>query len=251
MCLVLFLDRRPSMEAIHRFICTGDSRGGLAEEPGGSCPLPKLTGGLGGDRGRDRRDAREDSQLSIHPVAVVLCRIKLHIGVGLYQIPPSLQPTPVPHPPVTMVLPTFISQYPGILWILFSLPKIIAPAFIVYASISYSLGLLVGWEALDGSKWKVALASALAFPIGSFFSITWTRLRVTHRARSRGATSPPVIAGRLPGSLDIVWRIAKARFTAYPGELVLPVVCQAAVAPVIAPSLFLRPQMLTHVFNVG
>ena len=139
-----------------------------------------------------------------------------------------------------MVLPTFISQYPGILWLLFSLPKIVAPAFIVYALISHSLGLLVGWETLDGSKWKVALASALTFPIGFFFSITWDRLRVAHRARSRGATSPPVIAGRLPGSLDIVWRIAKARFTAYPGELTmlaLLVTCKAAVAPVVSPSL--------------
>jgi len=159
-----------------------------------------------------------------------------------------------------MTLPTFISQYPGILWLLFSLPKIIAPGFIVYAFISYSLGLL-GWETLDGSKWKVALASALTFPIGFFFSITWGRLRVAHRARSRGATSPPVIAGRLPGSLDIVWRLAKARFTAYPGEpttLALLVTCQAAVAPLVASSLtvvsrFLRPPMLTHrpVFNVG
>jgi len=137
-----------------------------------------------------------------------------------------------------MALPTSISQYPGILWLIFGLPKIIAPAFVVYAIISCSLGLLVGWESLDGSRWKVALASALTFPTLFFCSITWVRLRVTHRARSLGATSPPVIAGRLPGSLDIVWPIAKSRFTAYPGErtsLVLLVTCQTAVAPLTLP----------------
>ena len=149
-----------------------------------------------------------------------------------------------------MVLPTFISQYPGILWLLFGLPKSIAPAFIVYAFLSYSLGLLLGWETLDGSKWKVALASALTFPVGFFCSITWNRLRVTHRARSRGATSPPVIAGRLPGSLDIVWRIAKARFTAYPGEaprwccssraerLLRSAVARGRFAPLAAPDVY-------------
>ena len=155
-------------------------------------------------------------------VAVVLDWIKLLIGVGLNHNPPSPTP-PAPYssllpPPVTMVLPTFISQYPGILWLIFSLPKIIAPAFLVYAVISSSLGFSFGWESLDGSRWKVALASALTFPILFYCSITWGRLRVARRARSLGATSPPVIGGRLPGSFDIVWRIAKARFTAYPGK---------------------------------
>ena len=120
-----------------------------------------------------------------------------------------------------MNVPTLISQSPGIVWLIFSLPKIIAPAFLVYALISATLGLLVGWESLDGSRWKAALASALTFPFAFFCSITWGRLRVTYRAWSLGATSPPVIAGRLPGSLDIVWRGAKSRFTAYPGERTL------------------------------
>jgi len=159
-----------------------------------------------------------------------------------------------------MVLPTFISQYPGILWLIFSLPKIIAPAFLVYVFISSSFGFFVGWEILDGSRWKVALASALTFPVAFFCSITWGRLRVARRARSLGATSPPVLGGKLPGSFDIVWRIAKARFTAYPGELtslMLLVTCLAPVAPValslVVVSISLRPPMLTHqlIFNVG
>ena len=114
-----------------------------------------------------------------------------------------------------MTIPTFISQYPGVLWLMFGLPRIIAPALIVYAFISSSLGILVG---LEVSGWKVAVASALAFPIAFSCSLTWRRLKVAYRARTLGATSPPVIAGRLPGSLDIVWAGAKSRFTAYPGE---------------------------------
>jgi hypothetical protein len=94
----------------------------------------------------------------------------------------------------------------------------VAPAFLVYTLISSFLGLLAGWEALEGYRWKVAVASALTFPFVFFCSITWRRLRVASRARRLGATSPPVIAGRLPGSLDMVWAIAKSRFTAYPGE---------------------------------
>jgi len=119
---------------------------------------------------------------------------------------------------VTMAIPTFISQYPGVLWLLFSLPRIIAPAFLVYTLVSYSLALLVGWDSLDGSRWKVATVSALTFPLAFFCSITWNRLKVAYRASKFGATTPPVIAGRLPGSLDIVWPFAKNRFTAYPGE---------------------------------
>jgi len=117
-----------------------------------------------------------------------------------------------------MASPTFISQYPGVSWLVFSLPKLVAPAFLVYIFVSSSLGLLVGWEFLDGSRWKVAAASTLTFPIAFFCSITWNRLRIAYRARRLGAITPPVIAGGLPGSLDIVWRSAKSRFTAYPGE---------------------------------
>lgn len=116
-----------------------------------------------------------------------------------------------------MAIPMLISQYPGILWLIFSLPRIVAPAFLVYIFISSSLGLL-GWGALEGSRWKVAVASALTFPIAFFCSVTWRKLRIAYRARSLGATTPPVIAGKLPGSLDIVWAGAKSRFTAYPGE---------------------------------
>lgn len=119
-----------------------------------------------------------------------------------------------------MATPTFISQYPGVLWLLFSLPRIVAPAFLVYIFVSSSLGFLIGWESLEGSRWKVAVASGLTFPIVFFCSITWRRLRVAYRARVLGATSPPVIAGNLPGSLDIVWLGAKSRFTAYPGDRV-------------------------------
>jgi hypothetical protein len=117
-----------------------------------------------------------------------------------------------------MATPTFISQYPGVLWLIFSLPRIVAPALLVYIFISSSLGLVAGREFLEGSRWKVAFASALTFPVAFFCSITWRRSRVACRAKSLGATSPPVIAGRLPGSLDIVLAGAKSRFTAYPGE---------------------------------
>lgn len=117
-----------------------------------------------------------------------------------------------------MAIPTIISQYPGVRWLLFSLPKLVAPAFLVYIFASFSLGLLAGWEFLDGSRWKVATASALTFPIAFFCSITWGRFRIACRAKRLGATTPPVIAGMLPGSLDIVWLGAKSRFTAYPGE---------------------------------
>jgi hypothetical protein len=124
-----------------------------------------------------------------------------------------------------MILPTFISQYPGVLWILFSFPKIVAPAFLVYIFISSSLGLLVGSESLQGSRWKVALSSALAFPLAFFCSITWRRLKIAHRTRRVGATTPSVVAGKLPGSLDLAWLAAKSRFTAYPGEQTLRVTC--------------------------
>lgn len=117
-----------------------------------------------------------------------------------------------------MTVPPFISQYPGVMWLMFSLPQIIAPAFLAYISISSSLGLTVGWESLDGIRWIIAVTSALTYPIAFFCSITWNRLRISYRARSLGATTPPVIAGKLPGSLDIVWQSAKSRFTAYPGE---------------------------------
>lgn len=133
--------------------------------------------------------------------------------------------TPIlPLPPLTMTTPTLISQYPGVLWLIFSLPRIVAPAFLVYVFISSSLGFLVGWESLGSSRWKVAVASALTSPAAFFCSITWRRLKVASRARTLGATSPPVIAGRLPGSLDIVWVGAKSRFTAYPGEETLATV---------------------------
>lgn len=121
----------------------------------------------------------------------------------------------------TMAIPTFISQYPGVLWLLFSLPRIVAPAFLVYAFISSSLGLLVDWDSLDSSRWKVGVVSALTFPSAFFCSITWNRLKIAHRARRLGATTPPVIAGSLPGSLDLAWLAAKNRFTAYPGEQTL------------------------------
>ena len=141
-------------------------------------------------------------------------------GAKIHPPPPLLPLYPLPPLPVlvTMTVPTSISRSPGVLWLIFSLPKIIAPAFLVYAFISSSLGLLVGWQSLDGARWKVAMAAALTFPIAFFCSITLGRLRVAYRAWSLGATSPPVIAGRLPGSLDIIWRGAKSRFTAYPGE---------------------------------
>lgn len=120
-----------------------------------------------------------------------------------------------------MTIPTFISQYPGVSWLLFSLPRIIAPAFLVYTFISSSLGLFVGWDSLDGSRWKVAMASALTFPLAFLCSITWSRLKTAYRAKRLGAITPSVIAGKLPGSFDLVWLTAKSRFTAYPGERTL------------------------------
>lgn len=134
-----------------------------------------------------------------------------------------------------MAIPTSISQYPGVSWLIFSLPKILAPAFLVYIFISSSLGLLAGWDSLEGSRWKVAVASALTFPIAFFCSITWRRLRIAGRAKALGATSPPVIVGRLPGSLDIVWVGAKSRFTAYPGEETLAVVTSRTGRPLRSP----------------
>lgn len=132
-----------------------------------------------------------------------------------------------------MIIPTFISRYPGVLWLLFSFPRIIAPAFLVYIFISSSFGFLVGWESLQGSRWKVALSSALAFPLAFFCSITWKRFKIAHRARWIGATTPPVVAGKLPGSLDLAWSVAKSRFTAYPGEKTLRATCKSAVATVV------------------
>lgn len=149
-----------------------------------------------------------------------------HLGeIKVYPLPPSLPPDPcIPLASfVTMTIPAFVSKYPGVLWLLFSLPRIVAPALLVYTFISSFLALLVGWDTLDGSRWKVAVASALTFPSAFFCSITWNRLKIAYRAHRLGATTPPVIAGRLPGSLDIVWPIAKNRFTAYPGEQTLPV----------------------------
>jgi hypothetical protein len=127
-----------------------------------------------------------------------------------------------------MTIPTVISQYPGVLWLIFGLPRIIAPSFLVYVFISFSLGLLADQESRGDSGWKVVVASALTFPIALFCSITWRRLRVAYRARSLGATSPQVLAGRLPGSLDIIWQGAKARFTAYLGEQTIPGVVSRA-----------------------
>lgn len=165
----------------------------------------------------------------------------------VYQGEIKICPIP-PHPPfplpalVTMAIPTFISQYPGVLWLMFSLPRIVAPAFLVYILISSSLGFLVGWDPLDGSRWKVAVASALTFPFAFFCSIIWNRLRIAFWARRLGATTPSVVAGRLPGSLDIVWQFSKARFTAYPGE--------QALAGVVSRARRLLPPRL-HVFISG
>ena len=119
---------------------------------------------------------------------------------------------------VAMIIPAFISRYPGVLWLLFSFPRIVAPAFLVYLFISSALGLLVGWDSLQGSRWKVAVSSALAFPLAFFCSITWNRFKIAYRARRIGAITPSVVAGKFPGSLDLAWLIAKSRFTAYPGE---------------------------------
>ena len=169
------------------------------------------------DRARDGRDGRVHSWLPKSPVAVVPRSYNIKAGVRI-------------HPLATMTIPlTFISQYPGVSWLLFSLPRIVAPAFIVYTFISSSLGLFVGWDSLDGSRWKVAVASALTFPSVFICSITWNRLKTAYRARKLGAITPPVIAGKLPGSFDIVWSAAKARFTAYPGEQTLTVVAFSVV----------------------
>lgn len=149
---------------------------------------------------------------------------------------------------VTMAIPTFISQYPGVLWLIFTLPRIVAPAFLVYIFISSSLGLLVGWQALEGSRWKVAVVSALTFPIAFSCSINWRRLRTAVRAKSLGATSPPVIAGSLPGSLDIVWAGAKSRFTAYPGEESLATVTSRPL--MVVAFLSVPPRLLARLCSI-
>lgn len=156
------------------------------------------------------------------------CQKHVAVVPRLYNIKVEFTLSLPSYPLATMTILT--SQYPGVSWLLFSLPRIAAPAFLVYTLISSSLGLSLGWDSLDGSRWKVAVASALTFPSVFLCSITWSRLKTAYRARKLGAITPPVIAGKLPGSFDIVWSAAKARFTAYPGEQTLTGVAFSVVA---------------------